>query len=153
MSQQEQEKVLVWVHGDRLDPAGEALQAYPDAPAVFVFDQELLAQYRLSFKRVVFLYECLLEIEDIQIRKGDVADELALVAAELNCSRIVTVNTVAPRFAEICQKLRQEKKLPVEIIEPEPFIELDKDEAEELDLKRFSRYWQAVSGRALSLKY
>jgi len=144
-------KVLVWVHGDVLDPRGPALAEYPDAPAVFVFDMALLAEYKLSFKRLVFLYECRLEIEGLQIRKGDVAEELAKAAAELGCSRIATVDTVAPRFAQICQELRRSRKLPVEILEPIPFVELDKDEDDELDLKRFSRYWQAVSGRAMKL--
>ncbi len=61
---------LIWVHGDCLNPHNPALAAYPDAPAVFVFDEELLEQYQVSFKRLVFIYECLLEIPNLQIRKG-----------------------------------------------------------------------------------
>ena len=34
---------LVWVHGEALGPANPALRAHPDAPAVFVWDGELIA--------------------------------------------------------------------------------------------------------------
>ena len=33
---------LVWVHGEALGPANPALRAHPDAPALFVFDRELI---------------------------------------------------------------------------------------------------------------
>jgi len=29
---------VVWVHGDCLSPYGPALKAYPDAPAIWVWD-------------------------------------------------------------------------------------------------------------------
>ncbi len=41
-----------------------------------------------------------------------------------------------PRVEAICQALEQE--LPVEVLEPEPFVELDG----RVDLVRFSRYWR-----------
>jgi len=49
---------LVWLHGDSLSPADPALRANPGAPAVFVFDEDLLARVGLTFKRLFFMYEC-----------------------------------------------------------------------------------------------
>ncbi|MFN0122362.1 MAG: hypothetical protein ACKV2V_17855, partial [Blastocatellia bacterium] len=86
--------VLIWIHGDCLNPHSPALQAHPAAPRVFVFDEALLSQYHLSLKRIAFMYECLLEIPRIEIRKGDVAAELAAVAREHGCTRIVTVESL-----------------------------------------------------------
>ncbi len=145
MSLENGEKVLVWLHGDNLDPHNPALEAYPGAPVVFVFDNELLENYQLSVKRLVFLYECLLEIPNIQICKGDVTEQLSLLAAQLGCSRLATVESIAPRFNQICLRLRRERKLPVELFEITPFVELDPEVEEKLDLRRFSRYWQTVS--------
>ncbi|MFM8392913.1 MAG: hypothetical protein ACKOB4_03185 [Acidobacteriota bacterium] len=144
-------ETLVWVHGDSLDPEGPALKAYPGAPRVFVFDERVLERYQVSLKRIVFIYESLLEIEGIEIRRGDVATELGAAAAEHGCRRIVTVESVAPRFPKICRELGQHHRLPVEVLPIPPLVELAKGEAERLDLKRFSRYWQPLKRRALSL--
>lgn len=145
MKQETSEKVLVWLHGDNLDPHNPALEAYPGAPVVFVFDEKVLENYQLSAKRLIFLYECLLEIPNIQICKGDVTEQLSLAAAQLDCSRLATIESIAPRFNQICLRLRREKKLPVELFKITPFVELVLEVEENLDLKRFSRYWQTVS--------
>ena len=144
-------ETLVWVHGDSLDPRGPALLANPDARRVFVFDDQVLERYQVSLKRIVFIYESLLEIEGIEIRRGDLVAELAAAAAEDGCRRIVTIESVAPRFAKICEALRQKHRLTVEVMQVTPFIPLARGEAEKLDLKRFSRYWQPLKRRALSL--
>ena len=144
-------EVLIWIHGDCLNPHSPALQAHPDAPRVFVFDDELLAQYSLSLKRITFLYECLLEIPRVEIRKGEVAAELAAAAREHGCSRIVTTTSVAPRFAQLCATLQREHNLLVEVLSLEPFVELSQAEQTQLDLKRFSRYWNPIKAKALSL--
>ncbi|NDD65634.1 MAG: hypothetical protein EBZ36_16905 [Acidobacteria bacterium] len=147
----ETEQPIVWIHGDSLDPNGPALRRCPDAPRVFVFDDEVLERYRISLKRIVFIYECLLEIEGIEVRRGGVAAELAVAAGEHGARRIVTVESVTPRFARICHDLRERYRLAVEVLPLEPFISLARGEAERLDLKRFSRYWQPLKRRALSL--
>jgi hypothetical protein len=143
--------VLVWIHGDCLDPQGPAIKAHPDRPRVFVFDDRVIERYRVSLKRIVFIYECLLEIEGIEIRRGEIVSELVAAAAEHEARIVVTVESVAPRFASICQELRRRHGLVVEVLPLEPFVSMAKGEAERLDLKRFSRYWQPIKRRALSL--
>lgn len=52
----------VWLTAESLGRSDPALVAHPDLPAVFVFDEPLLASLRLSAKRLVFLVETLSEI-------------------------------------------------------------------------------------------
>lgn len=57
-----------------------ALLADPDRPAVFVFDEPLLARLRLSGKRLVFLAETLGDLaarRPLEVRRGVVGEELA----------------------------------------------------------------------------
>lgn len=141
--------VLVWIHEECLNPFSPALQAHPNASRVFVFDEN--ASQQTSLKRLVFQYECLLEIPNIEIRKGDIAEQLTLAAQEHNCSHIVTTAAVAPNLQAICTQLQREANLALSILTPEPFVELSAATAKQLDLKRFSRYWQAIKRQALSL--
>ncbi|MFZ9319299.1 MAG: hypothetical protein ACO23X_10915 [Vulcanococcus sp.] len=132
---------ILWIHGEAIGPANPALQAYPGRPAVFVFDTELLAGRTatspepVSLKRIGFLYECLLELP-VSLRKGDVATEVLAFARAHGADGIVTSAGTDPRIAAICEVLEQE--LPVEVLKPQPFVELEG----RVDLGRFSRYWR-----------
>ncbi len=66
----------VWLTAESLGDGDPALAAHPDLPAVFVFDEPLLARLRLSGKRLVFLAETLAEL-GAEVRLGDPAVELA----------------------------------------------------------------------------
>jgi deoxyribodipyrimidine photo-lyase len=128
-------KPVLWIHGEALGPANPALLAYPGAPAVFVFDRELIAQAGLSLKRLGFLYECLLELP-VTLRQGDGAEEVLGFARRHGADGVVTSAAVDPRFALIHQRIGAQ--LPVQVLEPEPFVKLQ----EPVDLRRFSRYWR-----------
>ncbi|BEP15436.1 hypothetical protein acdb102_37470 [Acidothermaceae bacterium B102] len=67
---------VVWLTAESLGRSDPALQAHPDLPAVFVWDEPLLARLRLSGKRLVFLAETLAEL-DVEVRLGDPVVELA----------------------------------------------------------------------------
>lgn len=140
---------IIWIHGDNLNPNNPALQAEKNAPAIFVWDESLLEQYQLSLKRIVFIYECLLELP-IVIRKGDVAQEIITFAHEHHANRILTMQSPSPRFRQICQKLLKEmpKGNQLEVYKEQPFVQID----DNLDLKRFSRYWERVKYKALHPK-
>lgn len=132
---------IVWVHGDCLSPTNPALTTYPDAPALFVWDDTLLTEYDISLKRLVFMYECLLEMP-VTIRRGDVAAELINFAREHGADAIITTASPSPRFHKICKALR--KTTDVSMLEVEPFIDYDGH----FDLKRFSRYWRKAQNYA-----
>jgi hypothetical protein len=128
---------LVWVHGDSLSPTNPALLTYPQAPAVWVWDEELLTQWQISRKRIVFIYECLLELP-VEIRRGNVVQELTQAMQAQRAKHLVTTPSPSPRFKQICQELSQQFTL--EILPIPPLIPPQKY----LDLKRFSRYWQVA---------
>lgn len=128
-------KPVLWIHGEALGPANPALLAHPEAPAVFVFDRELIAQAGLSLKRLGFLYECLLELP-VTLRQGDVAQEVLAFARRHGADGVVTSAAVDPRFGLLREQIAT--YLPVEVLEPEPFVALPAP----VDLRRFSRYWR-----------
>jgi deoxyribodipyrimidine photo-lyase len=70
----------VWLTAESLGDADPALDAHPDLPVVFVFDEPLLRRLALSGKRLVFLTETLADLatrRDVELRRGRVPDELA----------------------------------------------------------------------------
>jgi deoxyribodipyrimidine photo-lyase len=70
---------VVWLTAESLGDTDPALAADVSRPAVFVFDEPLLARLRLSGKRLVFLAQTLGELagrRDLEVRRGDVVDEL-----------------------------------------------------------------------------
>ncbi|MBE9048879.1 hypothetical protein IQ243_00335 [Nostocales cyanobacterium LEGE 11386] len=128
---------IVWVHGDCLSPDNPALQAYPDAPAIWVWDEALIEEWQLSLKRITFIYECLLELPVI-IRRGNIAQEVVAFAQAHHADLVVTVASPSPRFDNICDEI--EKSLKLEVLEVAPFFDYDGY----IDLKRFSRYWKVA---------
>jgi hypothetical protein len=128
---------IIWIHGDCLSPKNPALEEYPKTPAIWVWDDALLAEWQISLKRITFIYECLLELP-VVIRRGDVATEVLAFAKEHNATQVVTVESPSPRFDAICSGI--EKSLVLEVFEVEPFFDYDGF----IDLKRFSRYWKVA---------
>ena len=55
------QRPILWIHEEALGPANPALRAWPDAPALFVFDTHWIEANRISRKRLGFLYEAALE--------------------------------------------------------------------------------------------
>ncbi|MCU0278860.1 MAG: hypothetical protein MUE31_08205 [Candidatus Nanopelagicales bacterium] len=69
----------VWLTAESLGDDDPALSAHPDLPAVFVFDEVLLARLRLTGKRLVFLAECLADLaqrRDLQVFRADPVEVL-----------------------------------------------------------------------------
>lgn len=137
--------VLVWLHGDSLSPGDPALQANPGAPAVFVFDEELLASAQLSFKRLQFLYECAVEaIHDRPgaICRGQVVAELLAACAEHGAETIHVTTSVAPRFQRYLAELR--RHLAVQEHRPPQLVGWRGEPP-----RRFSAFWRKVEAEAL----
>jgi deoxyribodipyrimidine photo-lyase len=142
--------VLVWVHGDALRPDSPTFNAYPDAPALYVWDEALLESYRLTLKRLQFLYECLLELP-VDIARGDVAQQLITRTRAEKRTVIATVQSVAPKFSEIVQRLESEG-FTVQIWPEEPFARHEAG----FDLRSHASYYRVArksveaGGKALS---
>ncbi|MDK2408230.1 hypothetical protein QHH11_18485 [Aphanizomenon sp. PH219] len=130
-------KPVIWINGDCLSPHNPALQEYPQAPALWVWDDALIAQWQISLKRLTFIYECLLELP-VEIRRGNIAEQVLAFAKEHNTNLVITTDSPSPRFDDICDQI--EKSVKLEVLAGEPFFEYDGY----IDLKRFSRYWKVA---------
>ncbi len=138
---------LVWLHGDSLSPLDPALQANPNAPAIFVFDEDLLGRLGLSFKRLFFMYECAEEALAAhpgggEVRRGRLPDELLACARERGCDEIHVTDTDAPLFETYRQALARD--LRVERHQSTPLVHYDRR------VRRFSQMWRAIEEDALS---
>lgn len=139
---------LIWIHGDCLSPHHPALLKYPEAPALWVWDEALLLEWRISLKRLVFIYECLLELP-VAIHRGEVVAEIGKCAQSRGATTVVTTASPSPRFTKICQEITTTLQLQIEILEIEPFITPDSP----VDLKRFSRYWRVAQKELFPAKF
>ncbi len=92
---------VVWLTAESLGDADPALAADPELPAVFVFDEPLLAGLRLSSKRLVFLVETLADLHTrrpVELRLGRVPEELA-------GRRTAVTHAPVPGFARIAAEV------------------------------------------------
>ena len=129
------QRPILWIHEEALGPANPALLAWPDAPALFVFDAHWIEANRISRKRLGFLYEAALDLP-LTLRKGDVASEVLAFARRHEADGVVTSSAVDPRLERIGAAIDAE--LPLVLLDPEPFVELPRPPR----LGRFSRYWR-----------
>jgi deoxyribodipyrimidine photo-lyase len=145
---------VLWIHAEALGAANAALRAHPHRPAVFVFDPVAAEQEPWGLKRLVFIYECLLELP-VTIRAGDPVAELLAFMARCGADGVVTTRAVDPRLQAITAQLAA--RLPLTVLDPEPLVPPDPDPAglglasatpaSEPDLRRFSRYWRWAEPR------
>ena len=102
----------VWITAESLGDRDPALDAHPDVPIVFVFDEPLLARLKLSGKRLVFLAECLSGLahrRQLEVRLGDPANELADVK-------------LATTFAPVPGNARLRDRLEITALYPWPWL-------------------------------
>ena len=85
--------------------------------------------------RLGFLYENALDLP-LTLRKGDVAAEVLAFAQRHGADGVVSSSAVDPRLERIGSAI--EAELPLELLDPEPFVELPRPPR----LGRFSRYWR-----------
>lgn len=133
---------VVWVHGDRLSPANEALSGSPERPAVFVWDDELLREWTVSAKRQTFIHECVQEMP-VHVLRGDVAAEVERFARAHGASTVATTPSPSPRFKAIVSAL-QAAGLQVQVW-PEPVFGAS---LTPLDLRVHADYWRQISASA-----
>lgn len=129
------QRPILWIHEEALGPANPALRAWPEAPALFVFDTRWIQTNGISRKRLGFLYESALELP-LTLRKGDVVAEVLAFANRHGADGVVTSTAVDPRLQKLAAAI--EAELPLQELEPDPFVALPRPPR----LGRFSRYWR-----------
>jgi hypothetical protein len=146
MNQTEVDRVIIWVHSDCLNRKGPALAAYPDAPALWVWDEALLSDWQVTFHYFRFIYECLLKLP-VSVWRGNVVTELVHFAKIHGATRVATTSTDNPGFLRVCHEL-QANGLSVEIFED--VLMLTPERAKSFDLNAFSSLWQQARQPAFS---
>jgi len=127
---------MVWLHPDCLAAEWCAL----GERAVFIFDDAYLTQAGWGLKRVMFVYETLLELP-VEIHRGPTVATLLRLAGEAS---LVTVDTPDPWLRERFAELGRQAEL--EIVPAPAFVEI----SGKVDLQRFSRYWRRAEGKLLA---
>ncbi|MCX6597910.1 MAG: hypothetical protein NTV70_16255 [Acidobacteria bacterium] len=126
---------LAWMHPDCLS----ADWLPPGSRAFFVFDDDYLAACGWGLKRIMFVYETLLELP-VEIYRGSTVQLLAELAAD---EGVVTVDTPDPWLLARIAELRE--RVAVDVIPPPVFVELKGH----VNLQRFSRYWSKAEAKLL----
>lgn len=130
---------LAWLHSDCLDAGWLEPN---NSRAVYVFDDSQLNAAGWGLKRIMFVYESLLELPEVEIHRGPVVETLTALAGSEE--GIATVETPDPwlrsRIAEL------QLLMPVAVLPAPVFVELQGN----ADLKRFSRYWSKAEGKLLA---
>ncbi len=106
------EPEAVWLTAESLGDADPALAAHPDLPAVFVFDEPLLARLRLSPKRLAFFTETLADLASrrpIEVWLGQPAE-------------VLSGRPVAATFTPVPGWHRRSNRVPIVEIHPWPWL-------------------------------
>ena len=125
----------MWLHGDSLSKQDPARKRYPEGPSVFVFDRPFLDRARLSFKRILFLYECAIEAAD-EMRVGETVEEILDWAGREQLGRLAVTESPSPRWREMVERLKQ--KVEVEVVKAEEMVTVP----EGYRVKRFTPFWK-----------
>ena len=104
------QRPILWVHEEALGPANPALRAWPNAPALFVFDTRWIQQQQISRKRLGFLRKR--PRTSVTLRKGDVAAEVLLLRRH-QADGVVSSRAVDPRLDDIAPI---EAELPLDML-------------------------------------
>ena len=103
----------IWLTAESLGDDDSALAAHPGLPAVFVFDEPLLARLRLSSKRLVFLTDRLAELgaeRELEVHLGDPV-------------RVLAGRPLAATFAPVPGWRRRARALNLAEVHPWPWLE------------------------------
>lgn len=128
---------IAWLHSDCLNAQWLRL----GDQAVYVFDDAQLEANGWGLKRIMFLYETLLELP-VEIHRGPIVPTLAALAQPHG--ELTTVDTPDPWLRERMEELRQTTR--VDLVPAPEFVRLEG----RVDLKRFSRYWSKAEKELLA---
>ena len=132
---------IIWVHEDALSRSHPVFSAAANAKDVlFIWDNEFFQSQGYTVKRLLFIYECLLEM-DVAIIKGSMAE----VLSDFCNGEIYTAQTPNPYFRDIIKSL-QAGGSKVIIVENEMFSQIDQG----AEMGRFFQFWN--KGRKFMMK-
>lgn len=128
------------------------MRLYPNAPVVFVFDEDFLRDMQFGFGRLAFIYESVMDVfaarpdGSCSVRRGKIIAEVTAFAREHGATRIVTTKTVGARFAEYVTELKKAGFTVRTVDVPELVAYPNATRTP----KRFSAWWREVENEALT---
>jgi deoxyribodipyrimidine photo-lyase len=138
---------VVWLHGDSLSPTDPALEAMPDAPALFVFDRPFLEGCEVAFPRLAFMYQGVRDVaatRPVEIVVGGIGEELAAFAARHGASELHVTRNFTPQWEQTLSDF--ERRTPgVEVLVYEP----DRLTSYRGTVRRFFGFWKKVEAEVL----
>lgn len=104
-------KQVVWLLEDSLGPIDPALRALPEAPAVYIYDEDDLRAHPTSFKRLFFIYESLVETfagrsAPCEIRRGNLVREMIDFCRKYGAEEIHVTRSPSPAYRLWTEQLR-----------------------------------------------
>jgi hypothetical protein len=132
--------VLVWLHGGSLSPNDPAMLSNPSAPVIFVFDKPFLEQTRISFGRLQFMFESVLECLDGRQHRvcvGIQSEEIIQFARSRNLNEIHMTFVASP---ELDCTIAALEKAGFKIV----LHHLERLTGFSGRVKRFSAFWKQV---------
>ena len=133
---------IIWLHEDALRVGHPVFAAAgSETPAFFVWDESYLRGMDYGFKRLLFIYETLLELP-VTILRGNQFELLRALAAQ-HASTIWMPDTPNPSLLRTAGLLAECTDLTV--VADTAFVTLSR----EPDLRRFFRYWNLARKPAM----
>lgn len=132
--------VLVWLHGGSLSPTDPALLANPNASVIFVFDKPFLESTRISFGRLQFIFESVIEClegREHRVCVGSQSEEIVQFARSRNLSEIHVTFVASPELDRTIDAL-EEAGFKVVLHHLEQLTSYSGR------VKRFSAFWKQV---------
>ena len=137
---------LVWLHGGSLSRTDPAMEANPDAPAIFVFDRPFLQDNRIAFARLQFMFEGAISAlrgrSQTRACVGVQVEEIVKYAKECGCTVVHATQVYSPELERTFDAL-EEAGLEVVV------YAADRLTSYSGDVKRFSAFWRKVEREVL----
>ncbi|NNM99181.1 MAG: deoxyribodipyrimidine photolyase [Candidatus Eremiobacteraeota bacterium] len=128
------ERAIVLHHYDAMRPTHPAARFAPDAPALFVNDAALYDEASVNHVGRTIVYAALGSMQ-AEYRVGDFVEESLRFAREVGADAAIVTESSDPTLRRRFRMLGEH--IEVVPVPDDPFVTLD----EEVDLRRFSRYW------------
>ncbi len=131
-------KQIIWLHDKALSQNHPVFDNMNEgAKAIYIWDEEFFKKRSYSFKRLVFIYETLCQLQ-IEIIKGNTIEVLKSFKPE----KIIIPFTVDTQINNLVEQLS--KVFSVEIVEEKPFVNIGSG----YEFNRFFKYWNKAKNTA-----
>lgn len=125
---------ILWLHDKAL--RHDYAQTHPNSNIIHIWDDDYYQQRQYSLKRLVFIYETLCAIANIEIIHGNIADICS------NANRVCIPYTADSVIRQYCKRIA--KLTPIEIIKTDDFVQI----GDGYEFTRFFKYWNKAKKTA-----